>query len=136
MSVSYLGFVSKYPQFVEVTEVQFNQFLADAIMDVNQYNWQLLGVGWEGFKDRATEAHVACNLSSVNPEFLGSAGLAEFEVKEAGYRVKYLANSGGGTGNSFCAKYQQLINKVLALTPSVTSLPANTCGIRKRVYWS
>ena len=135
MSVTYLDFISKFPPFLEVTEAQFNQFLVDAIMDINLYNWQLLGTGWEAFRDRAIEAHVACNLSSVNPELLGSAGLAEFEVREAGYRVKYLANSGGGTGNPFCAKYQQLINQIQALTPSLTTLPANTCGIRKRTYW-
>lgn len=125
----------KFPQFLDVPESQFTLFLADANLEISKYNWELLGVNWQAWKDRGIENYIGCSLSKINPEALGSAGLAEFEVKEAGYRVKYLANSGGGTGNPFCAEYARLIGKVQALTPLTSSLPANTCGIRKKVYW-
>lgn len=135
MSVTYLGFKLKFPAFSDLLEPQFNVLLPDAIADVSRYQWQSLGVGWEGFKDRAIENLLACWLSSANPEYLGSAGVAEFEVREAGYRVKYLSNSGGQRNNPFCAEYNRLIGIVGAANPSNTDLPYGTCGLRKNVIW-
>jgi hypothetical protein len=92
-------------------------------------------VGWQKFKDRAIENLLACQLSKINPEFLGSAGLAEFEVREAGYRVKYLSNSGGSKNNPFCDEYQRLVGLVEALSPNFSNLPACTLGVQKNVIW-
>jgi hypothetical protein len=135
MAVTFLGFKTKFINFADLTQPQFDLLLPDAVAEVGRYNWQLLGVGWERFKDRATENLLACQLSKINPEFLGSAGLAEFEVREAGYRVKYLSNSGGSKNNPFCDEYQRLVDMVEALSPNASNLPACTLGVRKKVYW-
>lgn len=134
--VTFVGFKLKFsPGFNELLEPQFDLYFADAIAEVDRYQWRLLGTSWEGFRDRAIENLIACKLSSTNPEYLGSAGVAEFDVREAGYRVKYLSNSGGGRNNPFCAEYQRLIGIVQAANPSNTDLPYGTCGIRKNVIW-
>lgn len=140
MAVTFLGFKAKFaPSFDGLLESQFNLLLPDAIADVNRYKWESLGVGWEGFKDRAIESLLACNLSAANPEYLGSAGLAEFEVREAGYRVKYLSNSGGQRNNSYCAEYARLIKLVQdaidLANPNSSGLPHGTIGVAKKVVW-
>jgi hypothetical protein len=134
--VTFAGFKLRFsPNFLDLLEPQFSLFLASAIADVDRYQWQLLGTGWEGFRDRAIENLIACNLSSANPEYLGSAGVAEFDVREAGYRVKYLSNSGGGRNNPYCLEYQRLLAMVAALDPNAAELPASTVGVRKNVVW-
>jgi hypothetical protein len=134
--VTFAGFKLRFsPNFTELLEPQFSLFLASAIADVDRYQWQLLGVGWEGFRDRAIENSIACQLSSVFPEYLGSAGLAEFEVREGSYRVKNLSNSGGGRNNPYCLEYQRLLAMVEALSPNAAGLPANTVGVRKNAIW-
>lgn len=134
--VTFVGFKLRFsPNFLDLLEPQFNLFLASAIAEVDRYRWQLLGVGWEGFRDRAIENLIACKLSSANPEYLGSAGVAEFDVREAGYRMKYLSNSGDGHNNPYCLEYQRLLAMVEALVPNVAGLPANTVGVRKNVVW-
>jgi hypothetical protein len=135
MTVTFLGFKTKFVNFADLTQPQFDLLLPDVVAEVDRYEWELLGVGWEGFKDRATKNLLACQLSKINPEFLGSAGLAEFEVKEAGYRVKYLSNSGGSKNNPFCDEYLRLVGLVEALSPNVSNLPACTLGVRKNVIW-
>lgn len=134
--VTFVGFKLKFsPSFSDLLEPQFNLYLLGAIADVDRYKWELLGIGWEGFRDRAIENLIACQLSSANPEYLGSAGVAEFDVREAGYRVKYLSNSGGGRNNPYCIEYQRLLAMVEALNPNVAGLPSNTVGVRKNVIW-
>jgi hypothetical protein len=135
MAVTFLGFKTKFINFADLTQSQFDLLLPDAVAEVDRYEWELLGVGWQGFKDRAIENLLACQLSKINPEFLGSAGLAEFEVREAGYRMKYLSNSGGSKNNPFCDEYQRLVGLVQALTPNASNLPACTLGVRKNVIW-
>lgn len=137
MAVTFAGFIVKFPSFIELSEAQFNLFLSDAITEIGRYNWEALGTGWQGFKDRAIEAWLGCQLSITNPEFLGAAGLAEFEIREAAYKVKYLSNSGGqrNNHNPFCTEYQRLIRIVEGANPSVSDLPYSTCGIRKNVIW-
>jgi hypothetical protein len=139
MTVTYVGFKTKYSSFLELPESEFNSLLPDATADVDRYNWQLLGVGWEGFKDRAIENLLACWLSSANPEYLGSAGVAEFDVREAGYRVKYLSNSSGQRSNPYCLEYQRLLAMlqaaIEAANPNASKLPASTIVVRKKVYW-
>lgn len=135
MAVTFVGFKTKFVNFADLTQPQFDLLLPDAVAEVDRYKWELLGVGWQGFKDRAIENLLACQLSKINPEFLGSAGLAEFEVKEAGYRVKRLSNSGGAKNNPFCDEYLRLVGLVEALTPNASNLPACTVGVRKNVIW-
>lgn len=135
MAVTFLGFKTKFINFADLTQPQFDSLLPDAVAEVGRYKWQALGVGWEGFKDRAIENLLACQLSKINPEFLGSAGLAEFEVREAGYRVKYLSNSGGSKNNPFCDEYLRLVGLVQELTPNASNLPVCTIGVRKNVIW-
>jgi len=135
MAVTFLGFKTKFINFADLTQPQFDLLLPDAVAEVDRYEWELLGAGWQGFKDRAIENLLACQLSKINPEFLGSAGLAEFEVREAGYRVKYLSNSGGSKNNPFCDEYLRLVGLVQALTPNASNLPACTLGVRKNVIW-
>jgi hypothetical protein len=135
MTVTFLGFTTKFINFADLTQPQFDLLLPDAVAEVDRYEWELLGVGWQGFKDRAIENLLACQLSKINPEFLGSAGLAEFEVREAGYRVKYLSNSGGSKNNPFCDEYLRLVGLVQALTPNTSNLPACTIGVRRNVVW-
>ena len=135
MAVTFLGFKTKFINFADLTQPQFDLLLPDAVAEVDRYEWELLGVGWQGFKDRATENLLACQLSKINPEFLGSAGLAEFEIREAGYRVKYLSNSGESKNNTFYDEYQRLVDMVEALNPSPSNLPACTLGVRKNVIW-
>jgi len=135
MAVTFLGFKTKFINFADLTQPQFDLLLPDAVAEVDRYEWELLGAGWQGFKDRAIENLLACQLSKINPEFLGSAGLAEFEVREAGYRVKYLSNSGGSKNNPFCDEYLRLVGIVQSLNPSVSNLPACTLGVRKNVIW-
>lgn len=135
MAVTFLGFKTKFINFADLTQPQFDLLLPDAVAEVDRYKWELLGAGWQGFKDRAIENLLACQLSKINPEFLGSAGLAEFEVREAGYRVKYLSNSGGSKNNPFCDEYLRLVGLVQALTPNASNLPACTSGVRKNVIW-
>lgn len=135
MPVTFVSFKAKYVSFTDLLEPQFNALLPDVIAEVDRYSWQILGIGFNLFREQAIENLLACRLSKINPEFLGSAGLAEFEVKEAGYRIKYLSNSGGGKNNPFCDEYQRLINAIAALDPAASKLPAHTCGIPKKVYW-
>lgn len=135
MAVTYAGFITKFPSFIELSEAQFNLFLPNAIAEVDRYQWQNLGDGWQGWRDRAIEYWLACQFSSTNPEYLGSAGLAEFEIREAGYKVKYLSNSGEQKNNPFCAEYGRLIGIVGGANPSATGLPYGTCGIRKNIVW-
>lgn len=136
MPVTFVGFKLKFsPNFIDLLEPQFSLYLADAIAEVSRYKWELLGIGWEGFRDRAIENLIACQLSSANPEYLGSAGVAEFDVREAGYKVKYLSNSGGGRNNPYCIEYQRLLAMAAALDPNAAELPQNTVGVRKSVIW-
>lgn len=140
MPVTFLGFKVKFsPAFDGLLQPQFDLLLPDAVADVNRYNWQALGVGWEGFRDRATENLLACNLSAANPEYLGSAGLAEFEVREAGYRVKYLSNSGGQRNNPYCLEYARLLgllqDAIDLANPNKSALPHGTVGVAKKVIW-
>lgn len=134
--VTFVGFKLRFfPNFSDLLEPQFNLYLAGAIADVDRYKWELLGIGWEGFRDRAIENSIACQLSSLFPEYLGSAGLAEFEVREGSYRVKNLSNLDGGRNNPYCIEYQRLLAMVEALDPNAAELPANTVGVRKNVVW-
>lgn len=135
MPVTFVGFKAKYPNFIELPQAQFDAFYADAVAEIGRYNWQLLGVGWEGFRDRAIENLLACQLSKINPEFLGAAGLAEFEVREGGYRVKNLSNSGGSKNNPFCDEYERLTAMAEARNPNISGLPYGTVGVAKKVIW-
>lgn len=135
MAVSFALFKTKYDGFVDVPEAQFNALLADAIAEVNRYKWELFGVGFQIFKDKAIESLIACQLSRLNPEYLGSGGLAEFEVREAGYKLKYLSNSGGSKNNPFCDEYQRLLSELQRLDPSFLTLPACTTAVRNRTIW-
>jgi hypothetical protein len=135
MPVTFTLFKTKYVDFVDLPESQFNAFLPDAIAEVNRYKWELLGAGFQVFKDKAIESLIACQLSRLNPEYLGSAGLAEFEVREAGFKIKYLSNSGGSKNNPFCDEYQRLLSEVQTLDPSMLTLPACTTGIRNKTVW-
>jgi hypothetical protein len=135
MAVSYSSFLIKYVTFVDLLEPQFNALLPDALAEVNRYKWELLGIGYQVFKDKAVENLIACQLSRLSPEYLGSGGLAEFEVREAGYKLKYLSNSGGSKNNPFCDEYQRLLLEVQKLDPSVSALPACTVAIPKKISW-
>lgn len=135
MAVSFANFKIKYAGFVDLTEPQFTQFLPDVIAEVDRYKWQLLGANFAVFRDQAIENLLACRLSRLNPEYLGSAGLAAFEVREAGFRVQYLSNSGGSKNNPFCEEYQRLLDAVAALNTDASQLPACTRGVVKNVYW-
>lgn len=135
MPVSFASFKAKFDGFTDLLEPQFSALLADAIAEVDSYKWSVLGIGFNVFREQAIEHLLACRLSRLNPEYLGSAGLAEFEVKEAAYRVKYLSNSGGGKNNPFCDEYQRLLDKIASLDPNASKLPACTHGVVKKVYW-
>jgi hypothetical protein len=131
--VTYASFVVKYPQFESVLETQFNFLLADAIADMNQYNWQALGVGWESIKDRAIETLIACQLSQTNQEFLP---VRSFEVRESAYKVDYADSDKVTIGSSwYCSEHQRLIDRIEQLNKNKTTLPSQTQGICKRVYW-
>lgn len=135
MPVTYASFRAKFDGFTELLEPQFNAWLVDVTAEVDSYKWNVLGNGFNLFREQAIENLLACKLSRLNPEYLGSAGLAEFEVKEAAYRVKYLSNSGGGKDNPFCDEYRRLLDKVAKLDPDASKLPACTHGVVKKVYW-
>lgn len=135
MAVSFALFLSKYASFVDLPEVQFNALLPDAVAEVNRYKWESLGVGFQVFKDKAIESLIACQLSRINPEYLGSGGLAEFEVREAGYKLKYLSNSGGSKNNPFCDEYARLLAELKDRDPSILTLPACTMAVRNKTIW-
>lgn len=128
MTVSYLGFLAKYPQFADVLEPQFTALLPAAIADVSFYNWQLLGSNAVTFQDRAVEALIGCRLSQVIQDY---KSVNEFEIKEAGYRVKYNPIP----DSWFCNEYQRLIKFISQLMPG-QPLRAATCGIPTSVVWS
>lgn len=135
MAVTFASFKAKYVGFVELTEDQFVQLLPDVIAEVNRYKWEVLGTGFAVFRDQAIENLLACRLSRLNPEYLGSAGLAAFEVREAGFKVQYLSNSGGSKNNPYCEEYQRLLDEIAALRPDASDLPACTQGVVKKVFW-
>ena len=135
MAVSFASFLAKYVSFVDLPEAQFNALLPEATAEVNRYKWERLGIGFQIFKDKAIENLIACQLSRLNPEYLGSGGLAEFEVREAGYKLKYLSNSGGSKNNPFCDEYARLLSALQQLDPSVLTLPACTVAIRNKTIW-
>lgn len=133
MPVTFASFKAKYVGFVDLLETQFVQLLPDVIAEVDRYKWENLGTNFAVFRDQAIENLLACRLSRQNPEYLGSAGLAAFEVKEAGFKVQYLSNSGGSKNNPFCEDYQRLIDAIA--DPDSSRLPACTQAVVKKIYW-
>lgn len=135
MAVSYAGFKAKFENFIDLPEAQFNAFLAEATAVTSRYKWELFGVNALAFRDLAIESYIACKLSRLNPEYLGSGGLSEFEVREGGYRIKNAAIPGDAEKNPFCQDYAKLLADLANLEPDSSRLPAGSTVIRKRVFW-
>lgn len=138
MAVSYLGFKTKFaPAFDLLLEPQFNAFLADALLEVNNLKWEPFGANAQAYKDRATENYIACRLSQLNREYLGASGIQAFEVREAAYKIQYVSPSvkDGETKNPYCSEYDRILALLEGLTPDASKLPANSTCVVKRVYW-
>lgn len=121
MAINYTGFSEKYGEtFFDLTEERFNLALADALPEINLYNWGEL-------RDRATEMLIG-HLLTINSSSASEAAVEKVDIFEE-VSFTFSKRSDSYDASWFGKEYKRLLgliqNATVDPTPTISSKGAH-----------